>query len=106
MESQLSAGAIRKLDRFCRQYVQLRLELDYPDEGLLRSDAFQKSLYARLFAENALSHALPQRYQLRVLKDLTKRIEQSIQDWEEEVCVFYLMPNDAFVCRVLIYVDF
>jgi hypothetical protein len=85
METQLSASARRQLDRFCRQYTQLELILDYPADELLRNDYFQQSLYARLFQENALSHPPPQRYQFRVLKDLTERIERSIQDWEEEV---------------------
>lgn len=89
MESQLSASARQQLDRFCRQYLQLQLELDYPDDIHLRNDAFQQSLYARLFVENTISHAPPQRYQLRVLKELTKRIERSIQDWEEEVGRFF-----------------
>ena len=97
MESQLSASARRQLDRFCRQYLQLQLELDYPHEEQLRNDAFQQSLYARLFQEGTISHAPPQRYQLRVLKELTKRIEQSIQDWEEEVCSFLTILVCEFV---------
>lgn len=88
MESQLSAGARQQLDRFRRQYLQLELNLDYPDEDHLRNDAFQESLYDRLFSENTVKHAPPARYQFRVLKELTRRIEQSIQDWEEEVCYF------------------
>jgi len=85
MESQLLHGARRQLDRFCRQYLQVQLDLDYPDEEHLRNYTFQESLHAKLFAENTLKHAPPARYQLRVLKELTRRIEQSIQDWEEEV---------------------
>ena len=88
MESQSSASARQQLDRFSRQYLQLQLELDYPDEEHLRNDTFQQSLYVRLFSENVIKHAPPARYQLRVLKELTRRIEQSIQDWEEEVCCF------------------
>jgi hypothetical protein len=93
MESQLSLDARRQLDRFCGQYLQLQLDPDYPDAENLRNDAFQQSLYARLFDENVIKHAPPQRYQLRILKELTKRIEQSIQDWEEEVC--HLLPTSA-----------
>jgi hypothetical protein len=87
MESQLSASARQQLDLFCRQYLQVQLELDYPDGDHLRNDAFQVVLYGRLFQEGALKHAPSQRYQLRVLKELTRRIEESIQDWEEEVCI-------------------
>src|SRR6266536_6669475 len=86
MESQFSASATQQLDRFCRQYLQLQLDPDYPDAENLRNDIFQQSLNARLFEENAIKHAPPQRYQLRILKELTRRIEQGIQDWEEEVC--------------------
>lgn len=92
MESQLSESASRQLDRFCRQYLQLELNLDYPEDEHLRNDTFQQFLYAKLFQDNALSHPPPQRYQLRVLKELTKRIEHSIQDWEEEVGDFPSKP--------------
>jgi hypothetical protein len=88
MESQLSAVARQQLDRFCRQYPQILLELDYPTPECLRQNAFQQALYARLFKYEALEHEPPLRYQLRVLKELTKRIEESIQDWEEEVSGF------------------
>jgi len=89
MESQLSLGAKAQLDRFCRQYLQLHHDLEYPEADNLRNETFQVCLHARLFEERALKHAPNQRYQLRVLKELTKRIEQSIQDWEEEVCGTY-----------------
>jgi hypothetical protein len=89
MEIQLLPGARRQLDRFCRQYLQVQLDLDYPDKEHLRNDTFQEVLHAKLFAENTLKHAPPARYQLRALKELTWRIEQSIQDWEEEVCLFF-----------------
>lgn len=88
MECDLSVGAKAQLDLFCRQYLQLHLNLDYPDAEHLRNDTFQRCLTSRLFEEHALKHAPPQRYQLRALKGLTKRIEESIQDWEEEVCRF------------------
>ncbi|KAH7399891.1 putative methyltransferase-domain-containing protein [Cadophora sp. MPI-SDFR-AT-0126] len=83
MESQLSADARRQLDRFCRQYLQVTLELDYPTEEHLKSDAFQQSVYSRIFSDR-VQYAPPLRYQLRVLKELMKRIEASIQDWDEE----------------------
>ena len=86
MEGQLSPIARQQLDRFCRQYLQVQLDLDYPDEEHLRNNEFQHLLYARLFGEDAIKHEPPRRFQLRVLKELTRRIEQSIQDWEEEVC--------------------
>jgi hypothetical protein len=86
MESQILLKAQRQLDRFCRQYLQVQLNLDYPDEEHLRNAAVQQAIYSRLFADHAIAHVPPPRYQLRVLKELVNRIEQSIQDWEEEVC--------------------
>jgi hypothetical protein len=88
MERQLSLSARDQLNRFRRQYLQVQLDLDYPDEEYLRNDSFQQALYAGLFEEDVVKCAPPQRFQLRVLKELTRRIEQNIQDWEEEVCRF------------------
>jgi hypothetical protein len=85
MNNQLSLSAQRQLDRFCRQYFQLELDLDFPDDGCLRNHAFQQALDALLFNPSS-GHEPPKRYQLRVLKLLISKIEQSIQDWDEEVC--------------------
>lgn len=96
MDQKLSVGGRVQLNRFCRQYLQLQLQPDYPDEGYLRQDAFQETLYAMLFGESAIQqqHQPPERYRLKVLKELTRRIEQSIQDWEEEVC--HLLAAKSF----------
>lgn len=90
MASQLSENAKQQLDIFCRQFlqVQLEIELDYPDNEYLRNDAFQQCIYSRLFKPDALEYAPPERYQFRALKELTTRIENSIQDPEEEVGLF------------------
>ena len=80
--------ARQQLERFSRQYLQLQLNLDYPDDEHLRNVDFQRSLHSRLFSEDGIKMAPPARYQLRVLKALISRIEQSIQDWEEDVCYF------------------
>jgi len=85
MNSQLSPSARRQLDRFCRQYLQVEPDLDYPDPEHLRNDGFQQALYARAF-KDGVAPSPPTRYRLRVLKKLTKKIEESIQDWDEEVC--------------------
>ena len=85
MDSQLTGDAKRQLDRFCRQYLQLYLEPEYPDSSHLQSDVFQGLLYTALFKENSIKYAPPLRYQLKVLKELTRRIEKSIQDWDEQV---------------------
>ncbi len=86
MEAQLSQDAGRQLDRFCRQYLQLLREPDYPQDEHLRAELFQQSLFARLFEENAVAHPPPLRYQLRVLKELITRIEQATTGSEDEVC--------------------
>lgn len=85
MESQLSRSARCQLDRFARQYFQLESDLDFPEESCLRNHAFQQALEANLF-KVAPDRAPPQRYQLRVLKILVEKIEQSVQDWDEQVC--------------------
>lgn len=90
MESSLCTNAGQQLDRFCRQYLQVQLHLDYPSEEYLRQYDFQQVIYSRLFADNAVRHLPPARHQLRVLKELVKRIENAIQDWEEEVGKFSL----------------
>ncbi|TVY12745.1 Protein-lysine N-methyltransferase [Lachnellula arida] len=84
MEQNLSIGGRVQLNRFCRQYLQLQLELDYPAEEYLRKDVFQEAIYCTVFDESVIEHPPPPRYQLKVLKELVKRIEQSIQDWEED----------------------
>lgn len=86
---------IDSIDRFCRQYLQLERELDYPAPTLLREQHVQEDLYRRVFSSSSDGGAAadgapplpPPRYQLRVLKELMKRIEASIDgDWEQYVC--------------------
>ncbi|CAG8958087.1 hypothetical protein HYFRA_00000431 [Hymenoscyphus fraxineus] len=84
MEHQLSVDSQKHLDRFCRQYLQFYLYLDYPDDQYLRNEAFQETIYNTLFKEGSLPHPPPLIYQVRVLKELLRRIEASIQNWDEE----------------------
>lgn len=77
----------KSIDRFCRQYLQLERDLDYPSAVLLREEHIQDDLYRRIFADGAVAHPPPPRYQLRVLKELVKRIEASIEDWDQHVCI-------------------
>ncbi|OTA77631.1 hypothetical protein M434DRAFT_38610 [Hypoxylon sp. CO27-5] len=70
------------IDRFCRQYLQLERDLDYPSPALLREADVQDTLYNTIFADGALPYPPPQTYQLRVLKQLMSKIETSIEDWE------------------------
>lgn len=84
-QKELSSHRNNQLDRFCRQYLQLLPNLDYPDEEYLQDETFQEEIYSRLFKENVLEYPPPQRYQLKTLKELTRKIEKSIHDWEEQV---------------------
>ncbi|RAL64117.1 hypothetical protein DID88_003305 [Monilinia fructigena] len=80
----LSSHRNSQLDRFCRQYLQLLPDLDYPDTEYLQDENFQEDIYSRLFEENVLEYPPPHRYQLKTLKELTRKIENSIHDWEEQ----------------------
>ncbi|CAM1509397.1 Fc.00g031360.m01.CDS01 [Cosmosporella sp. VM-42] len=72
-----------QVNRFCHQYLQLEAELDFPEFSSLKTSEVQDALYARLFADGAVQHEPPPRYQLRVLKELMSRVEASIDDWDE-----------------------
>jgi protein-lysine N-methyltransferase EEF2KMT len=85
MDNPLSPSAQSQLDRFTRQYFQLEADLDFPEESCLRDHDFQQALEANLFKAGT-GRTMPQRYQLRILKLLIQKIEQSIHDWDEEVC--------------------
>ncbi|KAK4224680.1 S-adenosylmethionine-dependent methyltransferase-like protein [Podospora fimiseda] len=69
--------------RFCWQCLQLDSAPDFPDGEILREEAVQEAIFERVFSENAVAVPLPERYRLRILKELTSRIESSIVDWEE-----------------------
>ncbi|KAH9832701.1 putative nicotinamide n-methyltransferase protein [Teratosphaeria destructans] len=71
---------------FRRQYLQL-LEpnfLAWPPKQLLKDPDVQSWLYKRLFDSETNDRAPPARYQLRVLKALLTKIEQSVEDPEED----------------------
>lgn len=80
----------RQLNRFKRQYIQLLDPglLDWPQAESLRDPDVQAWMYCNLFSIDALRFCPPERYQLRVLKQLTSMIEQAIADPEEDVCLF------------------
>jgi hypothetical protein len=85
--SGLSLHCQRQVNLFLRQYLQLQVAITYPDPKCLRQELVQRLLQEQLFEEGSIEYQPPQRYQIRVLKELTKRIEASITDWEEEVCI-------------------
>lgn len=81
------------VDRFCRQYLQLEPSLDFPPAEYLKLDTVQELIYERLFADDALLYAPPDRYRLRTLKQLIARIEASIDDWDEHVSRSLAAPH-------------
>ncbi|KAF3351078.1 hypothetical protein VDGL01_05594 [Verticillium dahliae] len=71
-----------QVNRFCRQFLQLERDLDYPEGPVLRQEGTQKAIYEQLFSPDGPSYSPPVRYQLRVLKELVQRVESSIEDWD------------------------
>ena len=77
---------------FRRQYLQL-FEPDFlawPPKSLLRDAGVQQWLYKHCFDTDANPHLPSDRYRLRVLKPLVRKVEQAIEDPEEDVG--YLLP--------------
>ena len=74
---------------FRRQYLQLFEPefLAWPPKQLLRDADAQEWLYQSLFNADRNSYLPPERYQLRVLKPLLAKIEQAVEDPEEDVGV-------------------
>lgn len=79
---------------FRRQYFQLHEPdfLAWPPKQLLRDSSIQAWLYAKLFDKEKNSYLPAERYQFRVLKPLVSRIEQAIEDPEEDVGVYLRSP--------------
>lgn len=77
------------IDRFCCQYLQLEAHLDYPDGQVLKTPEAQDEIFDRIFASSSPS-SKSARFQLRVLKELVKRVQDSISDNEA----------DEFVCEM------
>lgn len=75
----------RAVDRFCRQYLQLEPQLDFPQDAHLQLTKVQEAIYSRLFAVGSIQYGPPARYVVKMLKALVSRIESSIDDWEEHV---------------------
>lgn len=84
-EASKTSSQTAQVDHFCNQYLQLEKDLDYPQPSFLREQVVQQAIYARLFAPASLRYAPPDRYKIRVLKDLVKKVEGSIEDWDVHV---------------------
>lgn len=81
---------------FRRQYLQL-FEPDFlawPPKSLLRDAGVQQWLYKHCFDTDNNPHLPSDRYRLRVLKPLVRKVEQAIEDPEEDVG--YLMFQSLF----------
>ena len=74
-----------KAQRFCRQYLQLEPNLDYPEGTLLRTADVQEAIFSSIFEDGAIQYGPPARYQVKTLKELVSRIEASIDDWDQHV---------------------
>jgi methylphosphotriester-DNA--protein-cysteine methyltransferase len=72
---------------FRRQYFQL-FEPDFlawPPKSLLRDAGVQQWMYKQCFDTDANPYLPSDRYRLRVLKPLLRKVEQSIENPEEDV---------------------
>lgn len=81
---------------FRRQYLQL-FEPDFlawPPKSLLRDAGVQQWLYKHCFDTDNNPHLPSDRYRLRVLKPLVRKVEQAIEDPEEDVG--YLIFQSSF----------
>lgn len=70
-----------------RQYLQLvdPSQLRWPDAQVLKKHEVQAWVFSHMFDETSVKSPPPERYQLRVLKLLISKLEQSIVDPEEDV---------------------
>ena len=82
---------------FRRQYLQL-FEPDFlawPPKSLLRDAGVQQWLYKHCFDTDSNPHLPSDRYRLRVLKPLVRKVEQAIEDPEEDVGYFIFQLSSA-----------
>ena len=95
----------RAVDRFCRQYLQLEQQLDFPQDAHLRLAEVQEAIYARLFAADSIPYKPPVRYMVRTLKALVSQIESSIEDWDEHVsfCLVCYVPGNSKESRASLF---
>jgi hypothetical protein len=70
-----------------RQYFQLvePHQLTWPDNTILKDPHIQSWMYAQMFDGDHIEFPPPDHYQLRVLKPLISKLENAIEDPEEDV---------------------
>jgi protein-lysine N-methyltransferase EEF2KMT len=84
----MTFGDTQSLEIFKRQYFQYVpvQELRWPSLRDLRSIEAQRWLFENLFDSNGSSKFFPpERYQIRVLKKLVERVEETLDDPDEDV---------------------
>ncbi|KAJ4422752.1 hypothetical protein N0V82_002531 [Gnomoniopsis sp. IMI 355080] len=92
------------IDRFCDQCLQLEPLPDYPDGGLLKRADVQNEIFERICANRREPLPGNARLQLRILKELVRRIQTSISDEEvdeyevsdsimNQICQLVLIPQ-------------
>ncbi|KKA26872.1 hypothetical protein TD95_003276 [Thielaviopsis punctulata] len=72
-----------RIQRFCRQVLQLERQPEFPSGEFLREEATQAEISQLLNDPQRTNSGPPPRYKLRIFKDLLTRIEASIDDWDK-----------------------
>lgn len=88
---------------FRRQYLQL-FEPDFlawPPKSLLRDAGVQQWLYKHCFDTDTNPHLPSDRYRLRVLKPLVRKVEQAIEDPEQDVGYLMSLRSLSFLSLLL-----
>ncbi|KZF24254.1 hypothetical protein L228DRAFT_266602 [Xylona heveae TC161] len=101
---QLSPAEEKEIGLFQRQYAQLLpvQTLAFPRPESLRKYSFQNCIYNEMFNREIIKFPPPDRYQLRVLKELVARIEKAIVDpAEDEVLDDLMSCLTEFLCSPL-----
>jgi hypothetical protein len=75
--------------RLVAQYFQLvePWDLDIPPPAVLKDPQVQAAIYEQMFDESRIDPIPPLNYRTRVLKTVIARIEESLTDPEEDVCI-------------------
>ena len=84
-----STAMTDSIDKLAAQYFQLveLQQLDLPPGPVLIQPDVQAALYERMFDENTVFPIPPDNYRSQVLKQVISRIEESITNPEEDVCL-------------------
>lgn len=82
-----SPNEMQALHIFRAQYFQLSdpAQMRWPEAQLLKRSEAQAWLFEEMFDRDSIQYPPPERYQVRVLKQLVSVIENAIDDPEEDV---------------------